>query len=83
MRLDDGDRALLDLLGLLKAEGYHFVTPTPATHARVLARPGKDRARDLRDVFGWSLPFEPDLLRHPPIRKRCARGLVDAGTGPG
>lgn len=61
------DAALLELLGGLKARGYHFVTPTPATHARVVARPGRRTAHDLADVLGWSLPFEagvvdPDLL---------------------
>src|SRR5262249_45719020 len=44
----------------LKARGYHFITTTPLTHARVIARLGE--ARDLRDVFGWSLPFRPDLV---------------------
>ncbi len=52
------------LLAALEERGYQFVTPTPATHARVIARRGQ--ARDLRDVFGWSLPFsasaiEPDI----------------------
>ena len=69
--LPDGDRALLELLRLLKAENYHFVTPTPATHARVLARPGRGQARDLRDIFGWSLPFEPSLLS--PALADCLR----------
>ena len=44
----------------LRDEGYRFVTPTPETHRRVLARGGE--ARDLRDVFGWSKPFAPGLL---------------------
>lgn len=61
-RLDEAARALLDLLRSLKSTGYHFVTPTPATHARVLARPERAIARDLRDAFGWSLPFAPGLL---------------------
>jgi methylase of polypeptide subunit release factors len=51
------DRALLLLLSALKARNYRFITPTPLTHARVVARRGE--ARDLRDVFGWSLPFAP------------------------
>ncbi|HYG26414.1 MAG TPA: methyltransferase [Caulobacteraceae bacterium] len=51
------DAALLELLQRLKGEGYHFVTTTPATHRRVLRRFGEARARSLRDVFGWSLPF--------------------------
>ena len=48
------------LLAALKARSYHFVTPTPATHARVVAR--KRTANDLRDVFGWSLPFSVEIL---------------------
>lgn len=57
----EADRPLLDLLRLLEARNYHFVTPTPATHARVLKRPDRARARDLAGIFGWSLPFEPDV----------------------
>lgn len=55
-------QALGELLVALDRARYEFVPPTPATHTRVLARPGKTEARDLRDVFGWSLPFAPDLL---------------------
>jgi hypothetical protein len=60
--LPDADLALVALLGRLDALGYNFVTPTPATHKRVVERPEKKEARDLRDVFGWSLPFSRDLL---------------------
>lgn len=58
----DADAFLLDLLRLLARHGYRFVTPTPATHARILARPGKGSAATLRDVLGWSLPFRRDAL---------------------
>lgn len=54
--------AMLGLLGALRDSGYLFVTPTPATHARVVKRLDKRQARDLRDVFGWSLPFAPSVL---------------------
>jgi methylase of polypeptide subunit release factors len=54
---ESGDDALLALLGLLKEREYEFVTPTPATHARVVARPDRQRARCLGDVLGWTLPF--------------------------
>jgi len=54
--------ALLRLGTLLRARGYHFITPTPATHQRVNGRPGNEQARDLRDVFGWSRPFADGLL---------------------
>jgi SAM-dependent methyltransferase len=49
--------ALLRLARSLRDDGYTFVTPTPATHARVNARPGADWAASLADVFGWSRPF--------------------------
>ena len=52
--------AMHELLSALEARSYQFVTPTPATHARVVAR--RAEARDLRDVFGWSLPFQVTTL---------------------
>lgn len=58
----DADAALLELLRALSARGYAFVTPTPATHARVVARPERQAARDLADVLGWSLPFDADVI---------------------
>ncbi len=54
--------ALAALLDALKARDYRFITPTPATHARVVARETKQIAKDLRDVFGWSLAFAPELI---------------------
>ncbi len=54
--------ALKGLLLTLKQREYRFITPTPATHARVIAREGKQQAHDLRDVFGWSLPFAPGVV---------------------
>ncbi|HEY8614678.1 methyltransferase [Phenylobacterium sp.] len=56
------DDALLELLRRLDDSGYDFVTPTPLTHQRVVRRPGMQTARDVRDVLGWSLPFEPEVL---------------------
>ncbi len=68
----DADDALLRLATAIRAAGYCFTTVTPATHARVNARPGNAWARGLEDVFGWSRPFRPavlppalfDLMRH-------------------
>ncbi len=62
VRGDEIDAALLCVLDLLRERDYDFVTPTPATHARVLARPDRRVARSLADVLGWSLPFTPDLI---------------------
>ncbi|HEU4968811.1 methyltransferase [Sphingomonas sp.] len=80
----NADSALLDLLKALDARGYDFVTPTPASHARVVKRPDKARARDLRDMLGWSLPFVPgtiepkiaDLLRHAGMVEDAGDGLL-------
>ncbi|HET9624595.1 MAG TPA: class I SAM-dependent methyltransferase, partial [Kofleriaceae bacterium] len=51
------DHALRALGDWLRDRGYRFVTPTPATHARVNARPGRAEAHSVEDVLGWSRPF--------------------------
>lgn len=58
--MDPSALALLELGRALQRAGYQFVTPTPETHRRVVSR--YERARCLRDVFGWSLPFSRALL---------------------
>ncbi len=60
--LDDTGHALLRLALSARDRGYRFVTPTPATHRRVNARPGHEWASDLRGVLGWSRPFKAGLL---------------------
>ncbi|RDE04995.1 methyltransferase [Sphingomonas aracearum] len=72
-----GTEALAGLLRHLHARDYRFVTPTPASHARVLARPEASIARDLRDVFGWSMPFPSDLLDRDLLHRLRAAGLVE------
>lgn len=80
--LDDGEAALVALGRGLRQRGYQFTTVTPATHARVNARPENGEARDLRDIFGWSRPFRrallPDDLAAPLAR---AGALVAAPDG--
>lgn len=55
------DCALLTLASALQRHDYRFTCITPDTHARVAAR-RSEGVRDLRDVFGWSLPFDEDDL---------------------
>jgi methylase of polypeptide subunit release factors len=59
---DARDTALRALLHALGEREYAFVTPTPASHARIVARPTMREGRGLADVFGWNLPFARSLL---------------------
>ncbi|MBP7567284.1 MAG: hypothetical protein KA795_14885 [Burkholderiaceae bacterium] len=72
--------ALVALGEWLRGQGYTFVTPTPATHARVLRRPAQG-ASSLRDAFGWSRPFAPGLLPRPLHDGLAAAGLIRAAEG--
>ncbi len=60
--LTQDEAAHLRLLEALDARGYDFVTITPESHRRVVARETMREARDLRGVFGWSLPFAEDVV---------------------
>jgi methylase of polypeptide subunit release factors len=72
--------ALLSLLSMLDEMGYSFVTATPSTHARVVARPTRQRAESVRDVLGWSLPFDRDLLPSALLdRLRAAEVVQEEG----
>lgn len=58
--------ALFALLSELRRRNYQFVTVTPATHDRVVARPIGGEPT-LRDIFGWNRTFlekqlAPDLV---------------------
>lgn len=60
--LDADEKALLDLARAVRETAYQFVTVTPATHERVNRRTGNEWARTVTDVFGWSRPFQRDVL---------------------
>lgn len=75
--LTEADAALRRLLAALRRRGYRFVTPTPATHARVIARPDRRVARDLADVLGWSLPFAPPTLDPEILALLEAAGAIE------
>jgi methylase of polypeptide subunit release factors len=74
--------ALVTVGRWLQATGYAFTTVTPATHARVNARPESGLARTLRDVFGWSRPFVPGLLPQDVLETlRTAQLVADEAGG--
>lgn len=70
---------LIELLRLLKGVGYGFVTPGNDTHRRVVWRrrlAGQGLALDLRDVFGWSLPFRPAAVGPEIFEAMAAAGIL-------
>lgn len=71
---------LILLLSRLDALGYHFVTVTPSTHALVAAR--KAKADDLRDVLGWSLPFEEQAVPADILALLDEAGALDRIAAP-
>ncbi|MFN4121437.1 methyltransferase [Acidovorax sp.] len=84
-RPDAADRAaaLVELGTYLKARHYTFVTVTPLTHQRVLRNRSRPRspdapAPDLRDAFGWNLPFAHDLLPLPLLDTLLSAQVVSA-----
>lgn len=48
---------MIEIGTVLRKAAYHFITVTPETHRRVLARRENERPVDLRDVFGWNRKF--------------------------
>jgi SAM-dependent methyltransferase len=78
--MNTDDHPLVRLGKLLQARNYAFVTVTPDTHLRVLAR--QNRGITLRDIFGWNKVFHPADL-HPEILQ-CVEGAGEAkDTGDG
>lgn len=57
-------RALLYLLNFLAQQHYRFTVITPLSHERVFIRKQNlsDTARNLKDIFGWNLPFSAEDL---------------------
>jgi len=78
---EERESAALRLLQGLDGLGYDFTAVTPETHKRVVARPDKAEARDLRDVFGWSLPFEDALLPGDLLSALREAELVETKAG--
>jgi methylase of polypeptide subunit release factors len=73
MSMDIDERALAALGARLRELDYRFVTPTPATHRRVNARPANATTGIVTGARGWSRPFARGALPHA-----IERGLEDA-----
>jgi SAM-dependent methyltransferase len=77
---DSQSAALIEVGRELQQRDYRFVTITPASHERVLARTQRP-ASCLRDVFGWNLPFEPSLLSRSMLASLERAGAVTQHEG--
>lgn len=75
------DLTLLQLGQRLQADAYRFVTVTPLSHQRVNAREENRKARTLRDVFGWTRPFETGLIDESELEALLASGVIRAHAG--
>lgn len=67
----------LRLLQSLRALGYDFIAPTPASQARVLRRPDRQVGATLSDLLGWSLPCRCDRLPSDVVDALDAAGLLE------
>jgi methylase of polypeptide subunit release factors len=75
------DGALLELGQILKRAGYRFITPTPLTHSRVLARTAPAPAPEAaspNDIFGWSRRFSAAALDPALLSLMRQADIVDA-----
>jgi SAM-dependent methyltransferase len=75
------DAALIELVELLRADGYQFTTVTPLTQARVNRRQGNHWAMDLAGVFGWSRPFRRTALPAPILTLMRDANALDTSEG--
>lgn len=70
---------LHELLDTIALQGYKFTAVTPLTHERFLSR-SAGLAKNIRDIFGWNLPFEADLLS-PLVLELMSRADLLTKTG--
>lgn len=74
-------QALLALGAALRARHYRFSTVTPATQARVLARPHAPQSATLRDIFGWSRQFTESAIDGTLLALMRVAGVVEEQDG--
>lgn len=75
--LDRRQSALLALGRWLQHADYRFTAITPSSHRDVNGRNGAQPARNLRDVFGWSRPFDRSLLPVAVLRLLQQAGALE------
>ena len=78
---DGRAQALLALLGRLEDDGYDFVTPTPATHARVLSRAPAVDEDPVRQLLGWSRTLPRGAAPAPIVELLAAAEALEVRSG--
>ena len=73
--------ALVELGRWLKGEHYRFITVTPESHRRVNARAENSEANSLRDIFGWSRRFKPEILGAAGMKLLAGAGTLKEHDG--
>lgn len=75
---DQGITPLRRLAHAISETGYKFVTITPASHARVNARPENSQAKSLADVFGWSRRFAREAIPSHIFALAATAGVLES-----
>jgi SAM-dependent methyltransferase len=75
------DLTLLKLGRRLQSDDYRFTTVTPLTHQRNNERPQNQKARSVRDIFGWNRPFETGLLPEAEVEELLSSAVLRAHAG--
>lgn len=65
----------VELLQILAQQAYRFITVTPLTHDRFLAR-NTAAGKNMQEIFGWNMPFELAILSPQLRRVMLEAGLV-------
>ncbi len=81
MRTPEDNAALIALGRVLEAHGYRFTTVSPATHARVNARPNPRAGSALQALFGWSRAVPADSLPADVLDAAHAAGVLERSSG--
>lgn len=70
------DAELVELGHYLKKMGYSFTAVTPLTHQYNNQRLTSPTANSLRDIFGWSRPFDAALVTSVPFELMQRAGIL-------
>lgn len=73
--------ALLSLGQALKQSHYQHTTITPASHARVNARPQNAWAQNIQGILGWSRPFKREVIAPHIFELMQGAGILEPVAG--